>query len=61
MSVGGDLDYAAQAQEALDQGRALVDVEVEGDAAKDRARDLFLQHGGERIVHFSAWTIETLT
>ena len=32
-----------------------------GDAAKDRARDLFLHHGGERIVYFSAWTIETLT
>jgi hypothetical protein len=61
MSVGGDLDYVAQAQEALKQGRALVDVEVDGDAAKDRARDVFLQHGGERIVYFSAWTIETLT
>ena len=61
MSVGGDLDHVAQAQEALEQGRALVDVEVEGDAAKDRPRDVFLQHGGERIVYFSAWTIETLT
>ena len=60
MSVGGDLDYVAQAQEALEQGRALVDVEVEGDAAKDRARDVFLQHGGQRIVYFSSWTIETL-
>ena len=61
MSVGGDLDYVAQAQEALQQGRALVDVEVDGEAAKDRAREVFLQHGGERIVYFSAWTIETLT
>jgi len=61
MSVGGDLDYVAQAQEALEQGRALVDVEVEGDAAKDRARDVFLQHGGQRIIYFSSWTIETLT
>jgi hypothetical protein len=61
MSVGGDLDYVAQAKETLEQGRALVDVEVEEDAAKDRAREVFLQHGGERIVYFSAWTIETLT
>src|ERR671920_333464 len=44
MSVGGDLDYVAQAQEALQQGRALVDVEVDGDAGKDRAREVFLQH-----------------
>jgi hypothetical protein len=61
MSVGGDLDYVAQVQEVLEQGRALVDVEVDGEAAKDRAREVFLQHGGERIVYFSAWTIETLT
>ena len=61
MSVGGDLDYVAQAQEALKQGRALVDVEVDGDTAKHRAREVFLQHGGERIAYFSAWTIETLT
>ena len=60
MSVGADLDYVAQAQEALEQGRALVDVEADGDAAKDRARDVLLRHGGQHIVYFSRWTIETL-
>lgn len=61
MSMGGDLDYVARAQQDLEQGLALVDVEVDGDSAKERARDVFRQHDGQRITYFSPWTIETLT
>jgi hypothetical protein len=60
MSMGGDLDYVAQAEQQLQDGHALVDVEAEGDDAKDRARDVYLQHGGHFITYFGPWTIETL-
>jgi hypothetical protein len=60
MSVGGDLDYVARAQQDLEQGLALVDVEVEGDEGKERARDVLQEHGGQRITYFRPWTIETL-
>ncbi len=60
MSVGGDLDHVTLAQQDLEQGLALVDVEVEGNETKERARDVLLQHGGQHITYFRPWTIETL-
>ena len=60
MSMGGDLDHVAQARRELEHGHALVDVEVDGDEAKTRARDVFVQHGGHFITYFSPWTIESL-
>ena len=60
MSVGGDLDCVERAQQDLEAGLALVDVDVEGDDAKDRSRDVLQRHGGQRITYFRPWTIETL-
>jgi hypothetical protein len=42
-------------------GRALVDVEVDDDDEKERAREILVRHGGRQIVFFGQWTIETLT
>lgn len=60
MSMGGDLDYVHNAEKKLRDGRALVDVEVDGDAEKELARDVMLRHGGEMIVRFTPWAIEIL-
>lgn len=61
MSLGGDLDFVERAQKAIEQGNALVNVDVEGDAAKERARAVFRQHGGQHITYFTQWAIEDLT
>lgn len=61
MSLGGDLDFVVQAQQDVAQGRAIVNIEVEGEAGKERARAVFLQHGGQHITYFSRWAIEALT
>lgn len=59
-SVGGDLDYIRQAEQDLRDGRALVDVEVVGDAQKELARDVLLRHGGHAIVYFAPGALESL-
>jgi hypothetical protein len=61
MSTGGDLDHVRRAEQEVRDGRALVDVEVDDDDEKERAREILTRHGGNNIVFFGQWTIETLT
>jgi hypothetical protein len=60
LSMGGDMDKLKQAAEELRAGHILIDVEVNGDAAKTQARDIFLRHGGHFITYFGRWSMETL-
>jgi hypothetical protein len=60
MSTGGDLDYVRGAEQAVRDGRALVDVEVDDEAGKDRARDILVRHGAYHVAFFGPWPIETL-
>ncbi len=59
-STGGELDYIRLAEQELRDGHALVDIEVDGDDEKERARDVLVRHGGHSIVYFGQWTLETL-
>lgn len=59
-STGGELDHIRQAEQELRAGHVLVDVEVSGDAEKERARDVLVRHGGHFVAYFGHWTIETL-
>ena len=59
-SAGGDLDHIRRAEQEVRAGNALVDVEVDGDEEKERARDILLRHGGTFITHLGPWAIETL-
>ena len=61
MSMGGDADYVRDAEQEVRDGHALVDVEVDDDDEKARAREILARHGGRQIAFFGQWTIETLT
>jgi hypothetical protein len=60
LSMGGDMDKLRQAAEELRAGNVLIDVEVAGDDAKNRARDILQRHGGHFITYFGRWSMETL-
>ena len=60
MSLGGDLDHIRLAEQELADGRTLVGVVVNGDAAKERASEVPRRHGATSITHFDRGTIETI-
>jgi len=60
MDSGGDLGYVRRAEEELRGGHVLVDVGVEGDDEKERAREVLVRHGGHDVAFFHPWAIEPL-
>jgi hypothetical protein len=60
LSLGGDLTWLEQARQELATGHVLVAVEVEGDDAKHRVRDILRYHRAHSITYFGRWTITSL-
>ena len=60
LSLGADLEVIQETEQELEAGHSLIVVPVEGDAAKERARDILLAHDGHFIHHFGRWSVERL-
>ena len=59
-ALGEEHEHTARHVAALEAGQFVVTVEVHDDAAKVRARDALVAHGGHFVRYYSRWTSEDL-
>jgi hypothetical protein len=60
LSLGDHIGELERMRRALEGGRTVVAVIVDGDDAKQRAAGILKDHGSDRVKYFGKWSIETL-